>query len=92
MAYYLRTTFSRGTIVICTAVSAVAISVEFCVLIGVFLSFVLYVPRASRVDLTELTLTPERVVRDVTADVPCGRHVFSLEELFFGALRSWSNI
>ena len=71
-----------------TAVSAVAISVEFCVLIGVFLSFVLYVPRAARVHMTELVLTPERVIRErISTDVPCGRiRIFSLEgELFFGA-------
>ena len=37
-----------------TPISAVAVSVEFCVLIGVFLSFVLYVPQAARVHVTEL--------------------------------------
>jgi hypothetical protein len=42
------------------ALSAVLVSVEFCILIGIFLSFVLYVPRAARVHLTELILTPER--------------------------------
>jgi len=88
LAYYLRTTRFDALIVICTAVSAVAVSVEFCVLIGVFMSFVLYVPRAARVHMTELTLTPERVVRErVSTDVPCGRiRIYSLEgELFFGA-------
>jgi SulP family sulfate permease len=71
-----------------TAISAVAVSVEFCVLIGVFLSFVLYVPQAARVHLTELTLAPERVVRELIAsDVSCSRiRIYSLEgELFFGA-------
>jgi SulP family sulfate permease len=86
--YYLRATRFDAAIVVLTAVSAVAISVEFCVLIGVFLSFVLYVPRAARVRLTELILTPERVVRErVADDVPCGRIlIYSFEgELFFGA-------
>ncbi|HEY5315494.1 MAG TPA: SulP family inorganic anion transporter [Pirellulales bacterium] len=88
LAYYLRATRFDAAIVLLTAVSAVAISVEFCVLIGVFLSFVLYVPRAARVRLTELVLTPERVVRErVADDVPCGRIlIYSFEgELFFGA-------
>jgi SulP family sulfate permease len=86
--YYLRTTRFDAWIVILTAVSAVAISVEFCVLIGVFLSFVLYVPQAARIQLTELTVTPERVVRERhSSDVPCSRiRIYSLEgEFFFGA-------
>ena len=88
LAYYLRTTRTDAWIVTLTAVSAVAISVEFCVLIGVFMSFVLYVPKAARVHLTELTLSPERIVRErIASDVPCGRiRIFSLEgEFFFGA-------
>jgi SulP family sulfate permease len=86
--YYLRATRFDAAIVLLTAFSAVAISVEFCVLIGVFLSFVLYVPRAARVHLTELILTPERVIRErVADDVPCARIlIYSFEgELFFGA-------
>ena len=71
-----------------TAIAAVAVSVEFCVLIGVFMSFVLYVPKAARVHMTELVLAPERVVRErVAADAECNRiRIYSLEgELFFGA-------
>jgi SulP family sulfate permease len=86
--YHLRATRFDAGIVLATALSAVFISVEFCVLIGVFLSFVLYVPRAARVHLTELTLTPERVVRErVPSDPPCGRMLlYNLEgELFFGS-------
>jgi len=88
LAYYLRTTRTDAWIVALTAVSAVAVSIEFCVLIGVFMSFVLYVPKAARVHLTELTLSPERIVRErIASDVPCGRiRLFSLEgEFFFGA-------
>jgi SulP family sulfate permease len=86
--YHLRATRFDAGIVVATALSAVFVSVEFCILIGVFLSFVLYVPRAARIHLTELTLTPERVVRErVPADPPCGRMlVYNLEgELFFGS-------
>ncbi|HXG12037.1 MAG TPA: SulP family inorganic anion transporter, partial [Gemmataceae bacterium] len=88
LAYHLRATRFDMGIVLATAISAVVVSVEFCILIGVFLSFVLYVPRAARVHLTELTLTPERVVRErMPGDVPCGRIlIFNLEgELFFGS-------
>jgi SulP family sulfate permease len=88
LKYYLRATPTDAWIVSLTAISAVAVSVEFCVLIGVFMSFVLYVPKAARVHMTELVLAPERVVRErVAADAPCNRiRIFSLEgELFFGA-------
>ncbi len=88
LMYYLRTTRFDFWIVLLTAVSAVAVSVEFCVLIGVFLSFVLYVPQAARVHMTELTMTPERVIRErMPTDVPCSRIlIYSLEgEFFFGA-------
>ncbi len=88
LMYYLRTTRFDMWIVALTAVSAVVVSVEFCVLIGVFLSFVLYVPQAARVHMTELIMTPERVVRErMPSDVPCSRiRIYSLEgEFFFGA-------
>ncbi|HEX5472518.1 MAG TPA: SulP family inorganic anion transporter [Lacipirellulaceae bacterium] len=88
LAYYLKTTRFDAWIVAITAISAVVISVEFCVLIGVFMSFVLYVPQAARVRMTELIMTPERVVRERhESDVPCKRiRIYSLEgELFFGA-------
>jgi SulP family sulfate permease len=88
LAYHLRTTRSDAWIVALTAISAVAISVEFCILIGVFLSFLFYVPRAARIHMTELVLAPERVVRErISSDPPCGRiRIFSLEgEFFFGA-------
>jgi SulP family sulfate permease len=88
LMYYLRTTRFDRWIVILTAVSAVAVSVEFCVLIGVFLSFVLYVPQAARVSMTELTITRDRVVRERHDEDPsCSRiRIYSLEgEIFFGA-------
>lgn len=88
LVYHLKTTRIDAWIVSLTAISAVAVSVEFCVLIGVFLSFVLYVPQAARVHLTELTLAPERVVRErISSDPVCNRiRIYSLEgELFFGA-------
>jgi SulP family sulfate permease len=88
LGYYFRTTRFDAIIVAATAISAVAISVEFCVLIGVFLSFILYVPRAARVHLTELVVSSDRVIRErVAADPRCGViGIYSLEgEMFFGA-------
>jgi sulfate permease, SulP family len=88
LKYYLRATPMDAWIVSLTAISAVAVSIEFCVLIGVFLSFVLYVPQAARVHMNELVVAKERVVRErVPSDAPCNRiRLFDLEgELFFGA-------
>jgi SulP family sulfate permease len=88
LLYYLRATRFDLGIVAATALAAVFVSVEFCILIGVFLSFILYVPRAANVHLTEFTLTPERVLRErMPSDPPCGRIlIYSLEgELFFGS-------
>jgi SulP family sulfate permease len=87
LRYYVRTTRFDAAIVLLTAVAAVAISIEFCVLIGVFLSFVLYVPRAGRVHMNELVLAPEGVIRErVATDTPCDRiRIYDFEgELFFG--------
>ncbi|MEZ4451431.1 MAG: SulP family inorganic anion transporter [Nannocystaceae bacterium] len=88
LRYHLRATRFDAGIVAATAISAVAISIEFCILIGVFLSFVLYVPRAARVRSTELVLTAEQTIRPrVDGDPLCTKMVlFNLEgELFFGA-------
>ena len=88
LVYHVRTTRSDAWIVMLTAASAVVVSVEFCVLIGVFLSFVFYVPQAARVHMTELTVAPERVVRErISTDPACNRiRIYSLEgELFFGS-------
>jgi SulP family sulfate permease len=88
LAYHFRTTRFDAAIVAVTAFSAVAISIEFCVLIGVFLSFLLTVPRAGRMLLTEFVLTPEGGIHErLPDDAPCERIlVFGLEgEMFFGA-------
>lgn len=88
LRYHLRATRFDAGIVAATAISAVAISIEFCILIGVFLSFVLYVPRAARVRVTELVLTAEQTIRPRSDGDPlCTKMVlFNLEgELFFGA-------
>jgi SulP family sulfate permease len=86
--YHLRATRFDAGIVIATALSAIFISVEFCILIGVLLSFVLYIPRAAGAYLSEFYLTAEGFVRErVAGDPPCHRILlYNLEgELFFGS-------
>jgi len=73
--FHLRATRFDLGVVVATAAAAVFVSIEFCIVIGVFLSFALYVPRAAQVTLTALPSTPgERSV------------AFAFDgELFFGA-------
>ena len=88
LAYHLKATRFDSVIVWVTAFSAVAISIEFCVLIGVFMSFLLTVPRAGRMLLTEFTVTPDGVVHErLPEDLRCNRLlIYGLEgEMFFGA-------
>jgi len=88
LAFHLRATRFDAGVVLATALAAVFISVEFCVVIGVFLSFVLYLPRAARVRLTQLVHTPDGGVRErASGEQACDRLLlFRLEgELFFGA-------
>jgi SulP family sulfate permease len=88
LAHYLRTTRFDACIVLATAVSAVAVSVEFCILIGVFGSFLLYVPRAARIQARELVVGQDRIMRERQTDDPeCSRLVVLdlVGEFFFGA-------
>ena len=88
LAYCLRATTYDRTIALGTMAAALFVSIEFSILIGIFLSFLFFVPRAARLQATELVVSPERVVRERQPDDPeCGTLVlFSLEgELFFGA-------
>ena len=88
LVFHLRATRFDAGVVLATALAAVVISVEFCIVIGVFLSFVLYVPRAAQVRLSQFTLTPEQRIRErLPGDPECDRLLcYNLEgELFFGA-------
>jgi SulP family sulfate permease len=88
LLFHLRATRFDALIVVATALAAVFVSVEFCILIGVFLSFVLYVPRAAQVKLTEYVLGKQSELRERGPDDPSGEHMllFHLEgELSFGA-------
>jgi SulP family sulfate permease len=88
LAFCLRATRFDAGIALATAVAAVCLSIEFSILIGTFLSFLFFVPRASRLHVSELVLGPERAVRErQPGDPPCGRLVILSFEgnLFFGA-------
>ena len=87
LAFHLRATRFDAGVVVATALAAVFVSVEFCIVIGVFLSFVLYVPRAARVRMTQLIRTAENGLRERKAGEPaCERLlIYHLEgEVFFG--------
>jgi SulP family sulfate permease len=86
--FHLRATRFDAGVVAATALAAVFISVEFCIVIGVFLSFVLYVPKAAQVRLVALTVTREGGLRDRRAETTSDNRLiaFALDgELFFGA-------
>jgi SulP family sulfate permease len=88
LLYCLRATRFDAGLAVATAAAAIFISVEFSILIGTFLSFLFFVPRAARLQSTELVVSPERVVRERQPEDPqCTKMaLFSLEgELFFGA-------
>lgn len=88
MRYAFRASGYDAGLVLTTAFAAIFIGVEFSILIGVTLSILLFVPRAARLRGAELTVTPDRIVRErLSSDPPCtSMLLFDIEgELFFGA-------
>ncbi|MHB1423622.1 MAG: SulP family inorganic anion transporter [Gemmataceae bacterium] len=88
LLYCLRATRYDAVIALTTAAAAIFISIELSILIGVCVSFLLFVPRAARLQVDEMVVSPERVVRERQPNDPlCGNlAIFALEgELFFGA-------
>lgn len=86
--FHVRATHFDLVIVVLTGVAAVAISVEFCILIGVLCSFLLAVPRAGKVSLTEFVIGEDGLVheREDVAVFDRAVPIFGLEgELFFGS-------
>ncbi len=84
----LRASRFDALLVFVTAASAIFISVEFSILIGVGASILMFVPRAAKLRCTELFVSSERVVRERRpTDPPCtGMILYDFEgELFFGA-------
>jgi SulP family sulfate permease len=88
LRYHLQATRFDAAIVFATAAAAIFISVEFCVLIGVMMSFFLAVRRTGRMLLTEFVVAPDgRIHERLADDVVAGPLlIFGLEgEMFFGA-------
>jgi SulP family sulfate permease len=88
LKYAVRASRYDALLVAVTAFSAIFISVEFSILIGVALSILLFVPRAALMRFSELTVSSDRVVRERMHDDPvCTSLIlYDLEgELFFGA-------
>jgi SulP family sulfate permease len=88
LRYHMRTSRFDAVIVAVTAISAFAISIEFCVLIGVFMSFMLAVPRTGQMHLTEFLVTRDGTVHErLSDDEVCGcLLIFGLEgEMYFGS-------
>jgi len=92
LRYHLRTSRYDAVIVAATAISAFAISIEFCILTGVLMSFLLTVPRAGQMLLTEFVQSGDDFhVRERLADddVTPQILIFGLEgEMFFGSSAS----
>ncbi len=91
LRYHVRVSRFDAAIVALTAISAFAISIEFCVLIGVVLSFMLTVPRTGNMLLTEFVEADGDHVRErLPEDAPAADVlIFGLEgEMFFGASTS----
>jgi len=88
LRYHMRVSRFDAVIVATTAIAAFAISIEFCVLIGVIMSFLLAVPRAGNMLLTEFVAASDDHVRErLEEDEPDAEVlVFGLEgEMFFGS-------
>jgi SulP family sulfate permease len=88
LSYAMRASRYDAGLVLITAFAAVFISVEFSILIGVALSVILFVPRASRLKVSELVVTGEGVVRERLPEDPPPPDliIHDLEgQLFFGA-------
>ena len=88
LRFHWRTSTFDAAIVATTAIAAFAISIEFCVLIGVFMSFMLAVPRTGQMHLTEFFVAHDgRILERLRDDEACGcLRIFGLEgEMFFGS-------
>jgi SulP family sulfate permease len=88
LVFHLRATRFDAIIVAATALAAVFVSIEFCIVIGVFLSFALYIPRAARLQSAELVPAEGGLVRERLPNDPgCPRMLMLVleGELFFGA-------
>jgi SulP family sulfate permease len=88
LAYTLRASRFDAALVAVTGLTAVFVSVDYSILVGVAVSVLLFVTRASTPSIRELIVTPERVIRErLPQEERSGPLlIYDLEgELFFGA-------
>lgn len=88
LRYHFKATRFDAMIVSATALAAIVVSVEFCIMVGVLLSFMFYVPKAARIEVSQLTVGKNGMVRErLASDTACDRiRIENFEgELFFGA-------
>jgi len=88
LRYIFRGSRYDAVLLTATAAAGVFIDIELAILIGVAVSLLGYMPRAARLRVTELVVTPERVVRERLPGDPDGGDLVILDiegELFFGA-------
>ncbi len=88
LLYSVRATRFDAVIVGATAFAAVFVSVEFCIVVGVMLSFLLAVPRSGRMQLSEFVVGEDGFVHERFGDDDADPRllIFGLEgEMFFAA-------
>jgi SulP family sulfate permease len=88
LGHAIRASRFDAVLVGATALTAIFISVEDSILVGVALSILLFIPRASKLGIRELIVTPEGVVRERQAAEPRAKSllIYDIEgDLFFGA-------
>lgn len=88
LRYILHGSRYDAVLLMATAFSAIAINIEFAILIGAAVSIAWYVTRASKLKFAELIVTPERVARARISSDPESQGVLIYDfegELFFGA-------
>jgi SulP family sulfate permease len=86
--YIIRASGYDALLMIGTAVATLVVGVEYSIFLGVLVSALLFIPRASKLKMRELVVTDEHVVRERVPSDPPSRLVaiYDLEgELFFGA-------
>ncbi|WP_158808014.1 SulP family inorganic anion transporter [Beijerinckia sp. L45] len=94
LSYTLRASRMDAGVVIATGLSAIAFGLDISILIGVAMSIILFVPRAAKLNVTELIVDDEAIVR---AKQPSDSRsndmlIYDLEgELFFGAAPELEN-
>ncbi|MET0794305.1 MAG: SulP family inorganic anion transporter [Polyangiaceae bacterium] len=88
LRYIARASRYDAALLVATTLAALLVGVEFAILIGVAVSLLLFVPRASKLRISELVVSDERIVRErLPHDEECTAiSIYDLEgELFFGA-------